>query len=60
MDWSVRCTVVVNMWQIVGSVVKNQAFGGKCLISEAIVDTGKVNIYFSGDEEYDLLRVGLY
>ena len=42
-------TVVMTMWKIVGIIVKNQAFGGKWLISESIVDTVSVHIYFSGD-----------
>ena len=43
---SVTSTVVMTMRQIVGSIVKNQASGGKWLISEAIVDTGG-SVYIS-------------
>ena len=50
--WSGTSTVVTNMWQIVGSIVKNQASGGKRLISEAMVDTVRVYIYLSGDDVF--------
>ena len=46
--WSVTSTVVTAMRHIVGSIVKNQAYGGKWLISEAIVDTVRIYIYFCG------------
>ena len=41
-DWSVVITVVMTMRQIVLSIVKNQASGGKKLVSEAIADTVRV------------------
>ena len=44
-DWSVTITVVTTMQRIVVSIVKNKAYGGKWLISEAIVDTVRVYIY---------------
>ena len=55
--WSGTSTVVTNMWQIVGSIVKNQASGGKWLISEAIVDTVRVYIYLSGDDVSGVFKV---
>ena len=58
-DWSVTSTVVMTMQQIVGSIVKNQASGGKWLISEAIVDTLGVYIYCSIDEVDEVLKVDL-
>ena len=48
-DWSVTSTVVMNMRHIVGSIVKNQASGGKWFIYEAIIDTARVYIYCSSD-----------
>ena len=42
---SVTSTVVMTMWQIVGSIVKNQSSSGMWLISEEIVDTERVYIY---------------
>ena len=50
MYWAVTITAVITMCQSVGSIVKNQASGGKWLISDAIVDTVRVYIYFSGDD----------
>ena len=47
------------MRQIVGSIVKNQSFGGKCIISEAIADTVRVYIYYSGDDMDEVLKVKL-
>ena len=44
-DWSFTSTVVMNMRQIVGSIVKNHSFGGKWLIYEKIVVTVGVYIY---------------
>ena len=58
-DWSVTSTVVMIMRQIVGSIVKNQASGGKWLISEAIVDTASLYIYCSGDEVDEVLKLEL-
>ena len=49
----------MTMRKIVGSIVKNQASGGKWLISEAIVDTVRVYIYCYGDEVDDVLKVEL-
>ena len=49
-DWSTTSTGVMTMHRTVGSIVKNQASGGKWLISEEITDTVKVYIYCSGDE----------
>ena len=56
-DWSVTSTVVMTMPCIVDSIVKNQASGGKCLISEAIVDTARVYIFCSRDEVDKVLKV---
>ena len=53
-------TAVMTMRKIVGSIVQNQASSGKWLISEAIVDTMKVYIYFSGDDMDEVLKVELY
>ena len=50
----------MNMWQIVGSIVKNQASGGNYLISEAIVDTVRVYIYCSDDEVDEVLKLELH
>ena len=58
-DWSVTSTVVITMQKIVGNISKNQASGGKWLISEAIVDTVRVYIYLSGDEVDEVLKVEL-
>ena len=58
-DWSVTRTVVMTMRYIVGIIVKNQASGSKWIISEAIVETLRVYIYFSGDEVDEVLKVGL-
>ena len=58
-DWSATSTVVKTMQQIVASIVKYQASGGKCLISESIVDTVRVYIYCSGDELDEFLKVEL-
>ena len=41
---------MTTMRQIVGSIVKNKASGGKWLIIEEIVDTMRLYIYCSGDE----------
>ena len=57
--WSVTRNVVMTMRRIVGIIVKNQAFGGKWLLYEAIVDTMRVYIYFSGDEINEFLKVDL-
>ena len=46
--------------RIVGIIVKNQASDVKWLISEAIFDTVRVYIYWSGDELYEVLKVELY
>ena len=45
--------------KIVVSIVKNQASGGKWLIYEAIFDTGRVYIYYSGDEVDEVLKMVL-
>ena len=50
---------MTNIRKIVGSIVKNQAYGGKWLISEAIFDTVRIYIYFSGDEVDEVLKVEL-
>ena len=44
---------------IFGSIVKNYSSGGKCLISEAIVDTVGFHIYCSGDDLYEVFRFDL-
>ena len=49
----------MTMRQIVGIIVKNQASGGKWIISEVIVDTVRVYRYFSGDEVDEFLNVYL-
>ena len=49
----------MTMWQIVGSIVKNQAYGGKWLVSEAIFDILRVYIYFSGDDIDEVFKVDL-
>ena len=59
MDWSVTSTIVMIMQRIVGSIVKNQASGGKWLIYEAIVDTVRVYIYCSSYELDGVLNVYL-
>ena len=58
-DLSVTSTVVMTIWHIGGSIIKNQASGGKWLISEAIVDTDRIYIYFSGDDVDEVLKVEL-
>ena len=58
-DWSVTSTVVMNMQQIVCSIVKKQASGGKWIIYESIVYTVRVCIYFYGDEVDEFLKVEL-
>ena len=40
-------------------IIKNQAFGGKRLISEAIVDTVRVYVYCSGYDVDEVLNVEL-
>ena len=52
-------TVVMTMWCIFGSIVKNQDSVGKWLISEAILDTVRVYIYCSGDEVDEVLKAEL-
>ena len=49
----------MNIRRVIGIIVKNQASGGKWLVSEAIVDTVSVYIYCSGDEVDDVLKVEL-
>ena len=49
----------MTMWQIVGSIVKNQAYGGKWLVSETIFDILRVYIYFSGDDMDEVFKVDL-
>ena len=49
----------MTMQRIFGSIVKNQASGGKWLIYKAIVDTVGVYIYYSGDEVDEFLKVEL-
>ena len=49
----------MTMRYIVGGIVKNQASGEKWFISEAIFDTVRDYIYFSGDEMDDFLKVDL-
>ena len=56
-DWSVTSTVVMTVWQIIGIIVKNQASGGKWLISEEMFDTVGVYIYWSGDEVDEVFKV---
>ena len=58
-DWSTTSTGVMTMHRTVGSIVKNQASGGKWLISEEITDTVKVYIYCSGDEADAFLKAEL-
>ena len=50
---------MTTMRQIVGSIVKNKASGGKWLISEEIVYTVRLYIYCSGDEVDEVLNVEL-
>ena len=50
----------MNIRKIVGSIVKNQASGGKWIIPEAIADIGRGHLYFSGDEFDEVLNVDLY
>ena len=38
------------MWRIIGSIIKNQASGGKWLILEDIVNTVMVYVYCYGDK----------
>ena len=59
MYWAVTITAVITMCQSVGSIVKNQASGGKWLISDAIVDTVRVYICFSGDDLCEVLKLEL-
>ena len=47
------------MRRIVGSLITNQASGGKCLIPEVIVDTTRVYANCSGDELNEVLKVEL-
>ena len=47
----------MTMRRIVGSIAKNQASGGKWLISEAIVDTMRVYIHCYTDEVDEFLEV---
>ena len=49
----------MTMQQIVGSIVKIQASGGKCLIYESIVDTVRVYIYWYGDDMDEGFKVEL-
>ena len=51
--------MVMIMCHIVGSIVKNQAYGSKWLISEEIVDTVRVYISCSGDKVDEILKVEL-
>ena len=50
---------MINTGRIFGSIVKNQASGGKWLISESIVDTVRFYKYFSGDEVDEVLKLEL-
>ena len=50
----------MTMRKIIGSIVKNQASGGKCLISEAILYTVRLYIYCSTDEVDEVLKMKLY
>ena len=50
----------MNVQRIVGSIVKNQASGGKWLMSEANVYTMRFYIYCSVDEVDDVLKVDLH
>ena len=59
MDRSVTITIVMTMRQIVGSIVKTQASGGKWLISEAIVNTVRFYIYCSVYEVDGVFKVEL-
>ena len=52
-------TIVMTMQYIVGSIIKKQASGGKWLVYEAIFDTVRVYIYWSGDEVDEVLRMDL-
>ena len=47
------------MWKIIGIIVKNLASGGKWLVSDMIVDSFRVYIYWSGDDVDEMLKVGL-
>ena len=49
----------MTMWQIVSSIVNNQASGGKWLISESIIDTVRVYIYWYGDDVDEVLNMEL-
>ena len=60
MDWSFTSTVVMTMWRIVGSIVKEKASGGKWLIYEAVVDIVRIYIYCSGDDVDDFLKLEFY
>ena len=59
-DWSVTSTVVTTMRRIVGSIINNQASGGKWLLSEAILDTVRVYIYCYVGEVNEVMKVELY
>ena len=50
----------MTMWWIVVIIFKNQASGGKSIISQAIVDTVRVYIYRYSDEMDEVLKVDLY
>ena len=59
-SWSVTSTFLMTMRRIVSSIVKNQSTGGKWLISEIIIHTVRVYIYFSSDEVHEVFMVELY
>ena len=58
-DWSVMITVVMTMQQIFGSILKTQTSDEKWLISESIVDTEGVYIFFNGDDMDEVCKVEL-
>ena len=51
---------MMTMRHIFGSIVKKQASGEKWIISEVIVYTVRVYIYYSGDDVDEVLKVELY
>ena len=58
-DWLVTSTGVMTTRRIIGSSIKNQASGGKWLISEANFYTVRVYICCSDDEVDEFLKLGL-
>ena len=49
----------MTMSNIIGSIVKKQASGGKWLVSEEIFDTVRVYIYWYGYEVDEVLKLEL-